>query len=752
MRPIIRFLLSLTLTLTLAAAMAVATAAPLIANASEEAGSEEAVSEESHAEEAFEHCEDGEDGTSSLGQPVKLEGVQHGSLLFRTSQPGAFLPAPSLETDVSLEVTGLIARARVRQRFHNPTDQWLEGVYVFPLPEDAAVDGLKLVVGERVIEGEIRKREEAKKVYEQAKSEGKKASLIEQERPNIFTNSVANIGPDEEIDVVIEYQQTLRYDGGRFSLRFPMVVAPRYVPSHPVPTRRRRPDTESRTASSSGGGGGVVTAQLSNPTPSTEFSSQGWALDTARITPPVAVPGKKPLNPVFLHIELDAGLPLAELDSPSHALHVEPGQGTSTLVELADVVVEADRDFVLEWEPEVASVPQAALFTQELEGELYTLLMVLPPHADGGVARLPRETIFVIDTSGSMGGASIRQARQALLMALDQLRPEDHFNVIQFNNRSHRLFTESAPATHGNLETAKSYVDGLRADGGTNMLDALQSALSRQEQDRGLRQVIFVTDGSVGNEQQLFGFIHNNLLDSRLFTVGIGSAPNSHFMTRAAEHGRGTFTYIGDLSEVQQRMGDLFEKLESPVLHDVEVVWNDPVAETWPERIGDLYKGEPIVVAAKLPNGTSGSGSEIRVAGWRGTEPWEQSFQLAGGAQENGIDKLWARRKIAAVMRSLAAGAEGDEVRQRVAELGLHHHLVTRYTSLVAVDVTPTAPAEVEPQSRPLPVSLPAGWQAQHANVNLPNGATPARLDLALGMFALLLACALARLGRRRSA
>lgn len=680
--------------------------------------------------------------SSRLGEPVTLHGVRHGSLLYRTQQPGIFLPAPSLETDVALEITGLIARAQVRQRFHNPTDRWLEGVYVFPLPDDAAVDGLVMQVGDRRIEGEIRERQEAKRVYEQAKSAGQKTSLVEQERPNLFTTSIANIGPDESIDVVIEYQQSLRYENGRFSLRFPLVVAPRYTPggsrlAHEV---NRSPASADPVASSlcTVGSAGL------------EFATSGWAIDTARVTPPVASPNpEQTLNPVFLHIELDAGLPLATLDSPSHALHIERGPGSSYIVELDDVVAPANRDFVLEWEPEVGSVPQAALFSQELDGELYSLLMVLPPHADGGRARLPRETIFVIDTSGSMDGASIRQARQALLMALDQLRAEDHFNVIQFDSQVEQLFAASVPATDDTVERAKRYVENLQAGGGTEMLHALQAALADQTEDLGLRQVIFVTDGSVSNEAQLFEYIHQNLHDSRLFTVGIGSAPNSHFMHRAAEHGRGTFTTIGQVNEVARRMGELFEKLESPVLHDVEITWNDPLAETWPERVGDLYRGEPIVVAAKLANGLTTDISEVRVAGWRGSTPWGQQLRLGGGAEAAGIDKLWARRKIAALMRSTAEGADRTEVQRQVTELGLHHHLVSKYTSLVAVDPTPTAPAGVQPESSRLPVNLPAGWTANHANVRLPNGATPARLDLLLGLLAILGACALARQAAR---
>ncbi len=695
----------------------------------------------------------GQSVDEDLGEPQSLDQVRGGSLLYRTAHPGVFLPAPSLETDVAIRVTGLIARTQVRQRFHNPTEDWLEGVYAFPLPETAAVDRLVMVVGDRTIEGEIHERGEAKKVYEQAKQEGKKASLVEQERPNLFTTSVANIGPDEEIDVIIEYQQDLPLDQGRFSLRFPMVVAPRYIPGQ----------CEGLSGNGSGNGNGTNLADdgsvdeelvesggftAASGSPAT-FSGFGWALatnqvpDAPRITPPVADGSQEGLNPVYLQVDLDAGLPLARIESPSHDLDVErKSNGDGYLVELRDLVVPADRDFVLEWEPERGSEPRAALFREDYGGDSYLLLMAVPPHGEEAhEARVARETIFVIDTSGSMDGASIRQARQALLVALDRLQPEDHFNVIQFNSGAEQLFQASVPADEHHLERAARYVEALQSGGGTEMMSALRLALGGQENDHGVRQVIFITDGSVGNEDALFAFIHQNLEQSRLFTVGIGSAPNSHFMRNAARFGRGTFTYIGQVGEVAERMGELFAKIESPVLHGLEVMWDDVTAETWPNPVPDLYLGEPVTVAAKLAD-VSG---EVKVSGWRGTVPWDSRFDAGSGAGESGIHKLWARRKIAALMDGTASGVDEGEIRRQVVELALEHHLVSKYTSLVAVDRIPTAPAGEMPETRPLPVNLPAGWTAKHATGQLPSGATPARLHLVVGLLILGSAAFLAR-------
>ncbi len=585
-----------------------------------------------------------------------------GTLLLRTAE--GLRPAPTVVTDVQIEVTGMVARTTVEQRFRNPGDGWVEGVYVFPLPERAAVDTLALVVGGRLIVGEIRTRGEARATYRKARKEGRKASLLEQERPNLFTTSVTGIGPGEEVRIGIEYQEDLRFDAGGYSLRFPMVVGPRYVP-----------------------GGGHVP-------------------DAARITPPVRHPQEGPINPVRIRVELDSGVPLARLHSPSHAVRIRPLGGHRRAVELAKQSVPADSDFVLTWRPAPADAPVAALFHEEKEGERYALLMVMPPDpTHGDQASLPRETIFVIDTSGSMHGASIEQARRALGLALARLRPADRFNVIAFSSSTRRLFPRAVHAQPVHVDDAQRWVASLQAQGGTEMLPALQVALDPSEEGSRVRQVVFITDGAIGNEARLFAEIR-----SRLFTVGIGSAPNGHFMARAAELGRGTSTTISQIHEVREKMDALFAKLESPVLTDIRLEFDVDGAEAWPSRVPDLYLGEPVVVAARLPAGAG----RFRVAGLRGGEPWQAELGLEAGVGRAGVSRLWARRKIASLTGSLHDEADPKRVREAVVALGLRHHLVTRHTSLVAVDVTPTAPLGVVPDLRALPTNLPKGWSYEH--------------------------------------
>jgi len=648
--------------------------------------------------------------------------------LFVRGEDGVSRPALALATHVEIRVSGLVARVRVDQQFRNDSDLWLEGVYVFPLPEMAAVDRMRLRVGERWIEGRIQERSQAKRRYQQAKAAGKTASLLEQERPNLFTTSLANIGPGELVEVRIEYQSSVRYESGGFELRFPMTLTARYIPGGPEEGAAQGP---ARLLGSPDGSG------WSRPTPSVP--------DAPRITPWLLHPDSPVRNPLSLRLQLDAGFPLARLDSPSHPVETaQLGRGVHE-VWLGDVP--AQRDFVLRWAPERTHEPRAAVFSEEREGEHYALLMLIPPEDDSAAAPLAREAIFVIDTSGSMAGTSIEQARAALQLALEHLGPDDSFNVIAFDSAPRALFRRSQPASPEKLRSAQRFVDQLAASGSTEMLAAMQMALRDSSDDAGrLRQVVFITDGSIGNEAQLFAAIRQRIGRSRLFTVGIGSAPNAYFLNRAALFGRGTSTRIGAPDEVRERMQALFRKIESPVLTDLELHWNDAV-EMWPERVPDLYAGEPVVVAARLQRFVG----ELVLRGRRGERSFELRLPLAPGAAESGIHKLWARRKIAHWMGQRSAGVDAEQIREQVLAVALEHQLVSKFTSLVAVDVTPRRPVSAPGSGSQVPNRGPAGFDPRLVPGVLPQGATPASALLWLGSGALLLAVGLWRSERRRA-
>jgi Ca-activated chloride channel family protein len=628
-----------------------------------------------------------------------------GALFIPSLDGKGFLPVPLLHTEVELEITGVIARASVRQRFQNPTAEWLEGFYVFPLPEQSAVDWLELRVGTRVIEGQIQERERARKTYERAKTEGRRATLLEQHRPNVFTTSVANIGPGEEVEVSIEYQEILHYDAGGYRLRFPMVVAPRYTPGGPLPP--------AEVSASGQGPGNSLPAN-----PPTEFD--------VSVAPERLHPDDAPLHRVDLHVSLDAGFPIAEVSSPSHSFASEELDPTHRIISAHAF---ADRDFVLHWSPLHGEEPTVALFSEQLDSKASVLLVVLPPDQSFEARVIPREVVIVIDTSGSMGGASIRQARAALLLALDQLGPDDWFNVIAFDAKPRPLFPASVRVGRSELEQARSFVRALEAEGGTEMRPALELALEPGVDEAAVRQVIFITDGSIGNESELFEVVESRLGRSRLFPVGIGSAPNGYFLKRIARFGRGTFTFIATPSEVATQMNKLFAKLRRPVLTDIEVRWNDRV-EMWPERAPDLYAGEPLIVTAQVERFVG----DIAISGSIGGRRWESRLKLTPGLEEFGIGKLWARSKIAALMDRAAAGADREQIREEVTAVALEHHLVSKFTSLVAVDVTPARPADAEGRSALVPLHLPRGWNPDRMPGVLPRAATPAPLLALLGL------------------
>ena len=640
-----------------------------------------------------------------------------------------YTAAPGLATEVIIEVTALVARATVRQRFANPGRDWAEGIYVFPLPETAAVDGLKLRIGERVIEGQVKERAEAKRTYEQAKASGQRASLVEQERPNVFTTSVANIGPGEEVVVEISYQQRVDFRDGSFRLRFPTVVGPRYIPGQALASEMPVAETV------------VETLQL----------ERGWAVatdqvpDAPRITPPVRAPNEPPANHLAIEVRLRPGVPLLDVASAHHAVR-QSREGDAHVVTLAEGPVPADRDFELTWRPEPAALPRASLFRERVDGANYALLTVLPPtHLAEDQPRTPRDLVLVIDVSGSMHGESIVQARAALDMALAGLDPGDRFNVIAFNNSAWSLFRDVRPANPANVANARRWVARLDASGGTEMAGALRLALAEPGMTDAarLRQVVFVTDGAVGNEDALFGLIEARLGAARLFTVGIGSAPNSHFMRRAAHHGRGSFVHVGNTAQVAERIGQLLAKLERPALTGVALNWpEEVVVATLPDPLPDLYHGEPVQVVMRLDT----LPRELELTGRIGTLAWRAGLTL-DAAEAPGIGRLWGRARIEQLMDRHRRATQPDArqaLRDEVVDVALRHHLVSRFTSLVAVDVTPARAREALLKRHQLATEMPHGWSYEKV-FGVPRTATPAPLQLVTGLLLLALAWGLRR-------
>ena len=603
--------------------------------------------------------------------------MKAGSLLLKSNKDGKYLEAPRVASDFNVTVSGPTARTIVTQRFENPADGYVEGVYVFPLPDNSAVDTLKIIAGNRVIVGEVKERKEAKVIYETAKESGHAAALLEEERPNLFTNSVANIGPHETVIVQIEYQETVKQSGGTYSLRLPLVVAPRYIPNPIVQN--------------------------------VELSSSGFAeqvKDAEKISPPVLDPAKSaPTNPTTISVTLNAGFATENVKSLYHAIKTDP---STHVISLSDATVPADRDFAIEWQA-AGTAPQAGLFTETINGKNYLLGFVTPPVTQVAGVVKPRETVFVIDNSGSMEGASMPQAKDSLIYGLSQLKPGDLFNVIRFDDTMDVLFADSVAANKENIDQAKAFVTALNANGGTEMVPPMTAALQDQHptDTSHLRQVVFLTDGSIGNEEALFATIAKNRGRSRVFMVGIGSAPNSYLMTRAAELGRGTFTQIGDGSEVVAKMQDLYGKIGSPVVTELKAVLDGNTAVITPNMLPDLYLGEPVLLMAEAKD-LNGS---LKISGNVGEQPWEVTLPVAKAAQGKGISKLWARRQIADFEVASTLGTlTADDANKAILAVALQHQIVSTQTSLVAVDKTPKRPAGEKLTRADVPLNLPAGW------------------------------------------
>jgi Ca-activated chloride channel family protein len=669
--------------------------------------------------------------------------VQGGMLMLRGKGVTDEMPAVRLGTDVSVKVSGPVARFTVTQAFRNTSRKWMEASYLYPLPDDGAVDSLKMVVGERIFVGKIKPREEAQQIYEDALANGQKAGLVEEARANLFRNRVANVGPGETVLVQVEFQAPVRRINGTYSLRLPLVVGPRYVPPHSLLD----------------GTGGIDAA----------------ALDDARnVTAPLAHPSLGAnLNPVSIAVDLAPGYAPADIESPYHRIDVT-GNGRQRQVALAAGTVPANRDFELRWRAP-GGAPALGLFRERHNGLDYVMAAITPPSTGPQGPVPPREMVFVIDNSGSMAGESMLAARDSLVYALRTLRPEDRFNVIRFDDTMTELFDKPVLASPEQVALAVRYAKGLDAEGGTEMLPALEAALVDDGGSSGLRQVIFLTDGSLSNEVEMMEQIAQHRGRSTIFMVGIGSAPNSYLMTRMAEAGRGTFTYVGTAAESDERMQELLDRLTAPVARDLKVSVDGADLELAPNDLPDLYAGEPLVL---LGRGRHIDGAELTVSGTVGGQPWSQRVRIDEANDSDAVAKLWANRRIAEVEAQRWSGELDYELADAaIEELGMGFHLVTTRTSLIAVDETPSRPEGARLTREELPLLLPAGWDfdslfgeqlasdplqepaseaSQDEAVNLPQGATGFAVLVQQGLlllgFALAVLALLWRCERRAGA
>lgn len=585
-------------------------------------------------------------------------------------------PIPLNHTDVQGRISGYIASVEVTQQFRNPYDEKIEAVYVFPLPQNAAVNEFIMTVGERRIRGIIREREEAERAYQEAKRQGYVASLLTQERANIFTQKVANIEPGKSIDVNITYFHTLSYDDGWYEFVFPTVVGPRFNPP-----------------GSTEGVGAVARG---------EHGRSGQVTEVQYLRP-----DERCGHDISLSVEIDAGVALEEVQCNSHVVSFDRPDAARAVVRLSESDSIPNKDFVLRYKVAGDRIKSALVTHRDERGGFFSL-MVYPPDDLGPVTRTPMEMIFVLDCSGSMNGRPIEQAKSAIRRALKHLAPDDTFQIIRFSHDASQLGSSPLSATPKNIRRGLAYLDTLEGSGGTQMIEGIKAALNFPHDERRLRFVAFLTDGFIGNEVDILQAVHARVGASRIFSFGVGSAPNRYLMNRMAKLGRGAVAYLSLDDSPGPVIDRFFERASQPAMTDLEIDWGGaPVTDVYPARIPDLFVGRPVIVTGRF-NGAAPQ--SIRISGRAGDQVRNIVSATDAATAEShheGLAAVWARTRIADLAdRSLYEG--GGELPDEIKQVALEFGLMSAYTAFVAVDSI-TRTAGTHGATVAVPVSVPEG-------------------------------------------
>ncbi|MGA3098216.1 MAG: VIT and VWA domain-containing protein [Bryobacteraceae bacterium] len=589
---------------------------------------------------------------------------------------------PLKHTSVQARISGPLARVTVTQEFENPFQEKIEAVYAFPLPPDSAVDDMTMLVGDRTIRGLIKPREEARKIYDDARRSGRVAGLLDQERPNIFTQAVANIMPGAQVKIVISYVETVPYEEGAYAFNFPMVVAPRYIP-------------------------GAATGKQAG----------GWAPDTdqvpdaSRITPQVTPEGTRAGHDISVEVSIDAGVPIDSLSSKTHDVIIERPDSRRAEVRLRDKAAIPNKDFILKYAVAGQSVADAVLTHRKGADGFFTLLLAPPPRVTADEIT-PKELVFLLDTSGSMSGAPITKAKEAMQAALDTLNPRDTFNLITFSGATRILFPKPVPATAENLREAREFLASRYGSGGTEMMQAIRAALAPSDEQDHMRVVCFMTDGEVGNDHEIIAEVQKHA-NARVFAFGIGSSVNHYLLDNVAKYGRGEVEYVGLKDDGSAAARRFAERVRSPLLTDISIDWGGlAVTDLYPSRIPDVFAAKPIAIAGRY---TAPGAGVIRLRGKMGGRDFSREIRVALPASQADNDvlaTLWARRKVDDLtsqdLNGLQYGTVRSDLKDQIVKLGLTYRLMTPFTSFVAVEekvVTEGgAPKRVE-----VPVEMPEG-------------------------------------------
>ncbi|MHC4532921.1 MAG: VIT domain-containing protein, partial [Planctomycetota bacterium] len=542
----------------------------------------------------------------------------------------------------------------VTQKFHNPYDEKIEAVYVFPLPQNAAVNEFVMVIGKRRIRGIIRERKEAEEIYRQARSQGYVASLLTQERPNIFTQKVANIEPGKNIDVNIKYFNTLAYVDGWYEFIFPMVVGPRFNP--PCYTE----------------GVGAVARGKNG------ISGQKTEVQYLK-------PGERSGHDIAVTVDVDAGVSIEEVACTSHVIDKTFTTPENLSVKLSSLDSIPNKDFVLRYKVAGKKVKSALVTHRDKRGGFFSL-MLYPPENLSYLKRAPMEMIFVLDCSGSMRGKPIAKAKEAIKRGLKKLGKDDTFQVIRFSNNASQFGPNPVPATPSNIRKALRYVDNLHGSGGTMMIEGIKAALDFSHDPGRFRLVSFMTDGYIGNEVEILAAVHQRLGASRIFSFGVGSSVNRYLLDRMAKLGKGAVAYIG-LDESAGQVVDLFyERISHPALTDVNIDWGKmQITDVYPNGISDLFVGRPVILTGRFRGHRK---TTIRVSGKVGDLRQEIAIPVNlddSASTHSGIACVWARKRIE-TLANQATYDNNSDLPGQIRQVALEYGLMSAYTAFIAVD------------------------------------------------------------------
>jgi Ca-activated chloride channel family protein len=586
------------------------------------------------------------------------------------------IPMPLKHTDVRASVSGYIGTVEVTQQFSNPYSGKIEAVYVFPLPHNASVNEFIMTIGERRIRGIIRERREAEQIYREAKQQGYVASLLTEERPNVFAQRVANIEPGKEIDVDIKYFHTLEYVDGWYEFVFPMVVGPRFNP----------PD-------STNGIGAVARGQSGT-------SGQETEVHYLR-------PGEWTAHDVSLKVDVDAGVPIEEFECKTHQVTSEQTAPERLTASLAPTDRLPNKDFVLRYRVAGEHIKSTLVTHRDERGGFFTV-MLYPPQDLHDLKRQPLELVFVLDCSGSMSGRPIEEAKAAVQRGLRLLQPGDSFQIITFSSTTSSLGDTPLEATAENIARGLQYVRSLQGEGGTMMLEGIKAALDFPHDPQRLRFVCFLTDGYVGNEAEILGELHRRLGASRIFSFGIGSSVNRYLLDHMAKAGHGAVAYLGPNDSAAQIMEDFFTRISHPAMTDLNVDWGGlHVTEVFPSNLPDLFVGRPVILAGRFAGNED---TAVRINGLAAGQPLQVAIPAplsSAGAEHTGLPSVWAGMKIAELADQFTYRPDA-ELPEAIKRVALDYGLMSPFTAFVAVDSTRRTDGS-EGTTVPVAVPVPEG-------------------------------------------